>query len=350
MSTLALIHHLGFAATLALLSAAIVRVMISVRVLDHPGDRKAHVLPTPKGGGVGIVVAFLTGILVLYWFAQFARIANPYFIGVIAASGGIAAVALLDDICDWPFAVKLAAQLLAALAAVATGIYVQDYRVPYVGPLYVGWIGGPATLAWIIFVTNAVNFMDGLDGLAAGVSFLTACFLSGIAAWYGSWFAYFAALLLAAGVAGFLPFNFPRPRIFMGDVGSQFCGFVLAMLGVVAGRFDGVDLSLLLVPMLLSGVLFDVGFTLCRRALIGENLAAAHRGHLYQVAHRAGIPAPLIAALHWAFVCFGGVCCLLFLAAPSPDKPYVPLLTLIPQSCWLWYVAAQARKAGISRW
>ena len=350
MSTLALIHHLGFAATLALLSAGIVRVMISVRLLDHPGERKAHVLPTPKGGGVGIVAAFLIGILVLYWFASFARIANPYFLGVIAASAGIAAVALLDDICEWSFTVKLSAQLLAALAAVGTGIYVQDYRVPYVGPLYVGWIGGPATLAWIIFVTNAVNFMDGLDGLAAGVSFLSAAFLSGIAAWYGSWFAYFAALLLAAGVAGFLPFNFPHARIFMGDVGSQFCGFVLAMLGVVAGRFDGVELSLLLVPMLLSGVLFDVGFTLCRRVLIGETLAAAHRSHLYQVAHRAGVPAPIITVLHWAFVCFGGLCCILFLAAPSPDKPFIPLLTLVPQVCWVCYVAARARQAGISRW
>jgi UDP-GlcNAc:undecaprenyl-phosphate/decaprenyl-phosphate GlcNAc-1-phosphate transferase len=350
MTILALIHHLAFAAMLALLSAGAVRLMISVRLLDHPGDRKAHVLPTPKGGGVGIVVAFLTGILVLYWFAQFARIANAYFIGVIAASVGMAAVALLDDICDWPFAIKLSAQLLAALAAVATGIYVQDYRVPYLGPIYIGWIGAPATLAWIIFVTNAVNFMDGLDGLAAGVSFLAAAFLSGISAWYGSWFAYFAALLLAAGLAGFLPFNFPRARIFMGDVGSQFCGFVLAMLGVVAGRFDGIELSLLLVPMLLSGVLFDVGFTLCRRALAGENLAAAHRGHLYQIAHRAGVRAPIITALHWAFVCYGGACCVLFLVVPSPDKPFVPLLTLIPQLCWLGYVTARARQAGISRW
>ena len=335
---------------LALLSATIVRAMLFVRLLDHPGERKAHVLPTPKGGGAGIVAAFLTGILVLYWFASFARIANPYFLGVITASAGIAAVALLDDIYDWPFTVKLSAQLVAALAAVGTGIYVQDYRLPYVGPLYIGWIGGPATLAWIIFVTNAVNFMDGLDGLAAGVSFLSAAFLSGIAAYLGSWFAYFAALLLAAGVAGFLPFNFPRARIFMGDVGSQFCGFVLAMLGVVAGRFDGAELSLLLVPMLLSGVLFDVAFTLCRRALAGENLAAAHRGHLYQVAHRAGVPALVVTSAHWVFVCFGGVCCILFIAAPSPEKPFIPLLMLIPQLCWLGYVAGRARVAGISRW
>ena len=104
-----------------------------------------------------------------------------------------------------------------------------------------------------------MNFIDGLNGLAGGVAFIAAGFLAGIAATHDGWFAYAASLLLAAGIAGFLPFNFPRARIFMGDVGSQFCGFMLAVLAVVASRFQGLELSFLLVPMLLSGVLFDVG-------------------------------------------------------------------------------------------
>lgn len=350
MTRLALLHHLGFALTLALLSAGTVRLMIAARLLDHPNDRSSHDRPTPKGGGVGIVVAFLVGIVVLYLVASFSRIANQYFLGVIAASAGIAVVAFLDDMFDWPFTVKLTAQLLAALAAVGTGVYVQNYRLPYVGGLYLGWIGGPATLAWIIFVTNAVNFIDGLNGLAAGVCLIAAGFLAGIAGFEGGWFAYFSALLLFAGLAGFLPFNFPRARIFMGDVGSQFCGFVLAMLGVVAGRFDGVELSLLLVPMLLSGVLFDVAFTLARRALAGENLAAAHRGHLYQIAQRAGMPAVQVTLVHWGFAALGGGACLLFLAAPPPVKPFVPLALVVPQVGWLFYVAGRARRAGITRW
>ncbi len=218
------------------------------------------------------------------------------------------------------------------------------------GPLYIGWIGGPATLAWILFVTNAMNFIDGLNGLAAGVALIASCFLAGIAASHGGWFAYFAALLLTAGLIGFLPFNFPRARIFMGDVGSQFCGFMLAMLGVVASRFDGVELSLLLVPMLLSGVLFDVAFTLARRAVLGERLTTPHRGHLYQVAQRSGMPAWSVALVHWAFAVFGGLCCLLFIAAPTQAKPFVPLLTLLPQLGWLCYVTVHARTACIGRW
>ncbi len=120
------------------------------------------------------------------------------------------------------------------------------------------------------------------------------------------WFAYAASGLLAAGLLGFLPFNYPRARIFLGDVGSQFCGFVLAVLGVVAARFEGIELSLLLVPMLLSGLLLDALFTLARRLLAGERITQPHRGHLYQVAHRAGVPAAVIAPLHWAFAAWGG--------------------------------------------
>jgi UDP-GlcNAc:undecaprenyl-phosphate/decaprenyl-phosphate GlcNAc-1-phosphate transferase len=350
MTSAALLRHLILAAGLVGLSAVIVRLMICARVMDQPDARKAHDQPIPKGGGVGIVVAFVAGLLALYWFAEFARLADQYFLGVIAASLAIALVAFLDDMWDWPFTVKLAAQLLAALAAVGTGVYVQDYRIPYIGPFFVGWLGGPATLAWILFVTNAMNFIDGLDGLAGGVALIAACFLAGIAGAHGAWFAYFAALLLAAGVLGFLPFNFPRARIFMGDVGSQFCGFVLAMLGVIASRFDGVELPLLLMPMLLSGVLFDVAFTLARRAWARERLTEPHQGHLYQIARRAGLPAPVIALVHWGFAIYGGGCCLLFIAAPTDLKPYVPALTLLPQAPWVALVCARSRAAGLTRW
>jgi UDP-GlcNAc:undecaprenyl-phosphate GlcNAc-1-phosphate transferase len=156
--------------------------------------------------------------------------------------------------------------------------------------------------------------------------------------------------LLAAGLAGFLPFNFPRARIFLGDVGSQFCGFVLAVLAVVASRLDNVELSFLIVPLLLSGALFDVAFTLVRRALAGERLTEPHRGHLYQVAQRSGVPAVAVSLLHWGFAVFGGVSALLFLAAPTPVKPFIPLLTLPPQLCWLGFVARRARRAGVARW
>jgi UDP-GlcNAc:undecaprenyl-phosphate GlcNAc-1-phosphate transferase len=350
MTLTALLRHLGFAALLVMLSAMTVRMMIAARVMDTPEARKAHDRPTPKGGGVGIVVTFLVGLAVLYRYAEFSRLANPYFLGVIEASVAIAVVAFLDDLFDWPFVVKLGAQVLAALVAVGSGLYVGDFRIPYLGPLAFTWIGVGATVFWVLFTTNALNFIDGLNGLASGVALIACLFIVFIAEQHGGWFAYAAAGLLAAGLAGFLPFNFPKARIFMGDVGSQFCGFMLAVLAVVASRFDGVELSFLLMPMLLSGVLFDVAFTLVRRTLAGETLTQPHRGHLYQVAQRAGVSPVAVTLMHWGFAVFGGACCLLFIALPSPYKPPVPFITVVPQLCWVWFVADRAHRAGLSRW
>jgi UDP-GlcNAc:undecaprenyl-phosphate GlcNAc-1-phosphate transferase len=351
MTFVALLRHLGFAALLILLSAGIVRMMIAVRLMDTPEARKAHDKPTPKGGGVGIVVSFLVGIAVLYRFAAFARLADPYFLGVIEASVAIAVVAFLDDLFDWPFTIKLGAQLLAALVAVGSGLYVSSFHLPHaLDVLPALWPGLLVTLLWIVFATNAMNFIDGLNGLASGVSLITCLFVVFIAEQHGGWFAYAAAGLLACGLAGFLPFNFPKARIFMGDVGSQFCGFILAVLAVVASRFDGVELSFLIVPMLLSGVLFDVAFTLVRRALAGEPVTQPHRGHLYQVAQRAGMPATTVTLVHWGFAIFGGVWCLAFIAAPSPYKPELPLIILLPQAVWVCVVVLAARSARLPRW
>lgn len=350
MTPAALLRHLAFAAALALLSALVVRVMIGVRLMDRPDSRKVHDLPTPKGGGIGIVAAFLVGIAVLYQFAEFARLANPYFLGVIEASVAIAVVALLDDIRDWNFSVKLAAQVAAAMIAVGSGLYIRVYHAPYIGPVVLGWLAPALTVAWLLFATNAMNFIDGLNGLAGGVAFIAAAFLASFAATHNAWFAYATSLLLAAGIAGFLPFNYPKARIFMGDVGSQFCGFMLAVLGVVASRFQGIEMSFLLMPMLLSGVLFDIAFTLARRALAGERVIAPHRGHLYQVVQRSGVPAPVVTLIHWGFAVYGGLCCLAFIHAPTGWKPFIPMATLLPQLVWLAYVVGRARRAGMERW
>ncbi len=350
MTLTAFLRHLELALALAIFSAVIVRAMIAARLMDTPEARRAHDRPTPKGGGVGIVLSFLVGIAILYRYAEFARLANPYFLGVIWASLAIAIVSFLDDIFDWPFLIKLGAQFLAALVAVGSGLYVLNFHLPGMAGLTPAWFGIVSTLVWLLFTTNAMNFIDGLNGLASGVSMIACLFLAFIAEQYGGWFAYAACGLLAAGLLGFLPFNFPKASVFMGDVGSQFCGFILAILAVVASRFDGVELSFLLMPMLLSGVLFDVAFTLARRALAGERLTQPHRGHLYQVAHRSGVPAEAVTLVHWAFAVFGGICCLIFIAAPSPAKPFVPFLTLLPQAVWLGYVTHRARSVELARW
>ncbi|MGG5820714.1 glycosyltransferase family 4 protein [Falsiroseomonas sp. HW251] len=343
----ALLEHLGFAGALAAISAIAVRLMIAFPILDHPNARSAHVRPTPRGGGVGVVLAFVTGMLVLYQVAQFARIADRQFVGVILAAVAIAAVALWDDMRDLSAKLRLAAQCGAALVAVASGLVVTRLSVPYVGVLDLGLAGPLLTLVWIVGCTNAVNFMDGLDGLVGGTLLIASAALCAIAADQQGWFVYAAALFLAAGFAGFLPFNLHPARIFMGDVGSQFAGFVIAVLAVAASRFDGQQLSFLIVPLLMFGLLFDAGFTLVRRGLMRERVMAAHRTHLYQLAQRSGVPVRVVAAVHWGFALFNAGLVAAFLALPVGTKQFVVIPAVAVQLAWLAYVVRRMKAAGV---
>ncbi|MBB5689527.1 undecaprenyl/decaprenyl-phosphate alpha-N-acetylglucosaminyl 1-phosphate transferase [Roseomonas alkaliterrae] len=344
----AVLRHLAFAAGLAVLSALVVRLMIAWPILDHPNARSSHTRPTPRGGGLGVVLAFVVGMAALYVGAAYARLPPPQFLGVIGAAVAIAAVSLWDDVKDLRFSVKLAAQAGAALVAMAAGLTLDSLALPWIGEVPLGWIGLPLTLFWIVGCTNALNFMDGLDGLVGGSVFLAAVILCVVAAGQGGWFVYAAALLLAAGLAGFLPFNLHPARIFMGDVGSQFLGFMMAVLAVAAARFDAAQVSFLIVPLLLFGLLFDAAFTLLRRAAMGERIAAAHRTHLYQMAQRSGMTVRAVAALHWSFVLFHGALVALFLHLPSGWKPLVVLPALIVQCAWLLHVARRVRRAGLT--
>ncbi|SHJ07840.1 UDP-GlcNAc:undecaprenyl-phosphate GlcNAc-1-phosphate transferase [Roseomonas rosea] len=346
----AFVPHLGFAALLALLSAAVVRLMIAYPMLDDPARRAAtaHKVPTPKGGGLGIVAAFVAGMVVLYGTARFARIADPEFVGTILAALAIAGVALADDLRDFRFVVKLAAQAGAALVAMASGLVVTRLALPWIGVVDLGIAGPLLTLFWIVACTNAVNFMDGMDGLVGG-SLLVACAsLCIIAAGQEAWFVYAAALFLTAGLVGYLPFNIHPARIFMGDVGSQFLGFVMAVLAVACARFDTAQLSFLIVPLLLFAHLFDTGFTLARRIAMGERPSTPHRTHLYQMAQRSGLSVHRVAAIHGAFVLFQAALALAFPHLAPAVKPLIVLPPLAIQLLWLAYVARRVRRAGLS--
>ena len=305
---------------LALISAMLVRAMIAVAVLDTPGHRSAHRRPTPKGGGVGVMAAFLLGAL---WMGGDRTI--------LAGIALLATVSWLDDLRQFRPLVKLAAQAIsAALVLWGIGKLPGDPR-----------LSAALGFGWLLFVTNALNFIDGLNGLAAG-SMAIACLCIGMPA--------AAPPLLAASLIGFLPFNYPRARIFLGDVGSQGAGLAVAAFGLMRWQ-DPTPGSMLTMPLLLSGILYDVGFTLCRRWRAGERLSEAHRGHLYQVAFRSGVPAAWIAALHWGFVLWGGVCALTLRHGKPPAAMFTALLlATLPQLAWTGFVVRRARKAAIAGW
>jgi UDP-GlcNAc:undecaprenyl-phosphate GlcNAc-1-phosphate transferase len=297
---------------------------------------------------VGVVAAFMIGMLALFVIADIARLVPLQFLGVILAALAMAAVALADDARDFRFVVKLAAQAGAAVVAVASGLVLERLAVPVLGEVQLGWFGVGLTLFWILGCTNAVNFMDGSDALVASVMLVASLALALISASEGAWFVYAASLFLAAGFAGFLPFNLPPARIFMGDVGSQFAGFVMAVLAVAAARFDASQISFLIVPLLLLGLLFDAGFTLLRRALAGERVSKPHRTHLYQMAVRAGVQPAHVAAIHAGFTVFHAMLAAVFIQLAPAWKPAVLLPALAVQLLWAAWVLARMRARGLA--
>lgn len=346
----ALAGHLAFAAALAVISAIVVSLVIRARLMDVPNARSAHDRPTPKGGGLGVVVATLLGLCVLYVEARTARIADPYFIAVILGGAAIAAVSFADDAYDFSFTWKLLVQAVAAALPTAFGLVIERLFLPFIGEVPLGPFAIPITLFWIVFVTNAMNFVDGLNGLCSGTAAVASAFLAVIALSEGGSFVYAASLFLCAGCLGFLPFNFPRARIFLGDVGSQFIGYMLAILAVAAARFEATQVSFFIVPLLLAMPLFDVAFTLIRRAIAGEGLIHAHRGHLYQVLDRSGFPRVGVALLHWGFTAVMGLAAFRFLALSPPGKLALYLVVFAALSAYALWVAARARRAGIVHW
>ena len=327
-------------AGLAGLSALLVMLMIRIGKLDRPGPRSSHVVPTPKGGGVGVTSAFAIGTFIFALLHEAAPSQLEVLATIVLASVGLSCIAFLDDLRDWPFSVKLAAQIVAAAVVVAASMLTAP------SPGWHSALVAIAAVCWIVFVTNAMNFIDGLNGLASGVTLLASLFLAVTRGPAEAILITAPALALAAGVVGFLPFNYPKARIFMGDVGSQPCGFIIGTLGVLIATRPDVPGGSLLVPLVLSGILFDVAFTLLRRAWRGSNLTEAHREHLYQLAHRSGIRGPIVTLIHWAMAIWGGACALSLGSSTSAAAiGEVVAAVTIPQCLWLSYVAARSRRA-----
>ncbi len=260
-----------------------------VSLLDHPNDRSLHTAPTPRTGGLAILGSVAVGLLldrVSAWVGfppgitiQWTRMEEWWWIlGLVVVLG---AISFWDDRAGLPPLIRLAIHGLAALGVVyGAGLIVIMIPLPVLGAFPLGWAAGPLTVLGLMWVTNLYNFMDGMDGFAGGMTVLGFGVL-GYLAWTGGLqMMALLALLVSAAAAGFLFFNLPPARIFMGDVGSVPMGFLagtLAVLGVRDGVFD------LWVPLLIfSPFVVDATITLFRRLLCGVKVWHAHREHYYQ--------------------------------------------------------------------
>ncbi len=271
---------LVIASLLALLLTPVVRSLaIKMGAMDVPKDsRRMHDHPIPRMGGLAIFFGFILSVLL---FAE----QTPQLRGMLLGSVVIVILGILDDIYTLSAKLKLVVQILAALIAAVSGNLIDTLSNPNVfssDPYWhLGWLAWPITVLWIVLVTNAVNLIDGLDGLACGVSIISSLTMLVIALVLGE---NAVAVLLAAlvgGCIGFLPYNLHPARIFMGDTGSTLLGFVLAVTSI-QGMFKMYSVISFVAPFLVFGLpIFDTSFAFIRRIATGHSPMSPDRGHIH---------------------------------------------------------------------
>jgi UDP-GlcNAc:undecaprenyl-phosphate/decaprenyl-phosphate GlcNAc-1-phosphate transferase len=278
-----------FHALLALLIGAVVALALTwpVRALAfrigavaHPGGRRIHQQPTAQAGGLAIYAGFWVAVLILAW-----PLKAP-LIGMLAGSAVLLAMCLADDIKNLSPVLRLVGQFVVACVAYYGGVQVHGLTNPLsaIGHYHyisLGWWSAPLTIVWIMTITNAMNWLDGLDGLVAGVAAMAGLTIMVGAGTTGTPLVAITAGALAGGCLGFLPYNFNPARIFMGDTGAMFLGFMLACIAVI-GPFKIATTVAVLVPLLVLGVpLFDTVSGIIRRLAAGKSPMAADRGHIH---------------------------------------------------------------------
>lgn len=258
MTTGAFLTHLLFGICLLLLSCSICWFMVRrVRIMDVPNERSSHDAPVPKAGGLAIVITFIAGVMVLYLIADNAMIGRKFFLGFVCPSILIAVVSFYDDLYDLSPLIRLIPQTICTIAVMMFGLVLVEINIPWIGKVQLGFWGYLISFVWIIGLTNAYNFMDGINGIAGGTAVIACIFFSIICLTFSSSFIYLITYALMAGVLGFLVFNFPIGRLFMGNVGSNFLGFVFAVLAIFTTLQDSSHSYLFVMPLLMFHFIYE---------------------------------------------------------------------------------------------
>ena len=263
------------AVTTAAVTFLVLRAALRRQVLiDSPNERSSHERPKPRGGGVGVVLGLVAGLA----FVSSGFVPDPAASRLLLGALACAAIGLLDDLRGLPVWPRLIVQFAASLWLISETGPLSRLPLPAPLDLPLGIFGFVFPVVWLVGVTNFFNFMDGIDGLAAGQA-VAVCFAVAAGAW--SQGALVLALVLVGALAGFLPFNWWPSRIFLGDVGSLPVGFLLAGLPLLAPGPDRPR-AVLAVAVGLTLFLLDPVLTLWRRWRRRAPLGQSHREHLYQ--------------------------------------------------------------------
>ena len=287
----------------AFLTSAARRFAVSRGMLDIPNERSSHARATPRGGGIAIVITTLGMFLAL---ALLGRLPLRLFLALSVGGAAIALVGFLDDRHRLAARTRLAVHLLAAVWAV---VWVKGLGVVQVDThlVYLGWAGTALSVLGVVWVVNLFNFMDGIDGIATGEALFVAAAGALLALSGGAGGVAASGWVFAWACAGFLCWNWPPARVFLGDVGSGYLGYVVIVLALADAEARPVAIW----QWFILGALFfaDSTLTLLRRLFRGDRVYEAHRQHAYQrLARRWGRHLPVTVAvlaidILWLFPC-----------------------------------------------
>ncbi|MBP2652690.1 MAG: glycosyl transferase family 4 [Firmicutes bacterium] len=250
------------------------RFAIKVGALDAPDARKVHTSPIPRMGGLAIYLGFVLAVLASMHVSR-------DVLGLLLGGTVILIVGIIDDLMQLPAKVKLLGQILAAIVLVMFNIRIEWLTNPFGDMVYLNYLSIPVTILWVVSLTNTVNLIDGLDGLAAGVSTIASIAIMLVAVELNFWVVAVLTAALAGSALGFLQHNFNPAKIFMGDTGSMFLGYMLAAVSIL-GTVKSAATIALVVPIVALGLpIMDTAFAIIRRYSSGHPIFEPDKGHLH---------------------------------------------------------------------
>lgn len=305
----------------ALATPAIVRLALRLRIVDDDGhDRRMHDLPKPRVGGIAVFFGFAFALFAMLGVAlgtsfglipaaeQFDAIHR--LVGLLFGSLLILGVGIWDDAMQMRPRNKLLAQILVASISMLYGFVIPGMNNPFdhnPGTNWIDfpiWLGVPLTLLWYVGMMNAINFLDGLDGLLTGVAAISSLFLFVISVVHGNPVVALVVIALAGAALGFLPYNFNPARIILGDAGSLFIGYVFATVSIIGASKTAIAISIVVPLLVLALPVLDTAAAIVRRARSGKRITEADRGHFHhQLIFRFGLNVRQAVLLLYA-VCF----------------------------------------------
>lgn len=283
----------------------VIKLAYKIGATDRPNKRKVHQTLMPRLGGLAIYISFLVGVLIL-------QPENPYSLFIMWGGAIIIITGILDDIYELSAKIKLLAQIVASVIVVIYGgLQVTFINLPFGGLFEFGYLSTPFTILWVIGITNAMNLIDGLDGLAAGVSSIALFSILGMAIIMGNMYVVTIGSIILVSTLGFLYYNFHPAKIFMGDTGALFLGFMISVLSLLG--FKNVTFVSFIVPIIILGVpISDTIFAIVRRIINKQPLSMPDKSHLHHCLLRIGYTHRQTVLLIYAMAAFFGLVAVIF--------------------------------------